>query len=240
MQLHSEFTGFGGKEPVIRSGLRSRKSGSASENCADELSRFKSLASRQALQMREIDHRAKNSLQLAASMLLLQARSRSGAPAAVELERAVERLHALAEIHRASHQAEEMDQIPVRAWIGNLCQNLLFDAGIELEIACPDTVWPFKVAGPAGLFIGEALTNACKHAFPDRRGRIVVTVEELATGEYRMTVADDGVGLASNATAGLGGDLLTAFGRQLGGSVSRSVGLGGKGHSIGVQFVAAV
>ena len=237
MQLHSEFTD-NGKKSVVRSGLRARKAAAQTIDCTEELGRLRSLASRQALQIREIDHRAKNSLQLAASMLMLQARRRSGNAAATELERAVERLHALAEIHRASYQAEDLDEIPIRAWIGNLCRGLVFDVGVDLQVTCPDKCWPFKVAGPAGLFIGEALTNACKHAFPDRRGRIEVTVEQLASGKYRMTVADDGVGLAADSTGGLGGELLSAFARQLGGELSRTAGLGGKGHCVSVEFFA--
>jgi len=234
MQLHGERSGGDARSMQrIKSATHDEPS-----SFVDELIQLRALALHQALQIREIDHRAKNSLQLAASMLLLQARTRSGAAAGEALERAVERLHALAEIHRASYQAQEFDEIPIRAWIGNLCHGLIFDAGVELDISCPDRCWPFRVAAPAGLFLGEAVTNACKHAFPARRGRILVTVDYAAHDAFSLSIADDGVGRSSRAANGLGSELLEHFAQQLGGALQRSKGLDGKGHCVSVAFVA--
>jgi two-component sensor histidine kinase len=196
------------------------------------------LTERQALLIREVDHRAKNSLQLAASMLLLQARRQPMNPAAPDLERAVERLQVLAEIHRASYQAEALDQIAMRDWIANLCQGLLFQPGVVLRVDCPEVCWPFTVAAPAGLFIGEALANACKHAFSDSGGRVVVKVEPLDAGLFRLCVADDGKGVPSPAPSGLGSQLLSAFANQLGGQLKRGAGLDGRGLAVSVDFSA--
>ena len=235
MQVHDGASPDKAK-PRRKSKIRLLKGSGAEPDSGQELGLLRSLATRQALQIREIDHRAKNSLQLAASMLLLQARRRPDNAAARELERAVDRLHALAEIHRASYEAEEVDEIPILASIGNLCRGLVFQTGIDIDVICPDTSWPFRIAGPAGLFIGEALTNGCKHAFPNHCGRIVVEVRQTAPGRYALSVMDDGVGLAPNAPDGLGGELLSAFARQLGGELTRSTGLEGRGLCVGVEF----
>jgi two-component sensor histidine kinase len=201
-----------------------------------ETARLQALVERQAMQMREIDHRAKNSLQLAASMLLLQARSRPANPARPDLERAVERLQVLAEVHRASYLALEDDRIEVRPWITRLCLGLAFQPGVELRIDCPDTTWPFAIVAPLGLFTGEALANACKHAFPDGRGRVDVRISELEPGAFRLSIADDGQGLPPQVAEGLGSRLLSSFAAQLGGSIRRSSGPDGQGLVIELDF----
>jgi two-component sensor histidine kinase len=46
--------------------------------------------------------------------------------------------------------------------------------------------------------VNELVTNALKHAFPgDREGRVTVSFTHRKPGGWRLTVADDGVGLAS-------------------------------------------
>ena len=49
---------------------------------------------------------------------------------------------------------------------------------------------------PCGLLLGELVTNALKHAFPEqRRGVLTVQLERLPRSLLRLTVKDDGVGL---------------------------------------------
>ena len=81
-------------------------------------------------------------------------------------------------------------------------------------------------AVPFGLLANELVTNAIKHAFPDRTGRVVLTVER-AGDEIEFTVADNGVGLTdkgpARAAARHGADYVAIFVRQLGGTID-SVG----------------
>lgn len=232
MQLHDDRSGT----PGIRRPTSPDATHAEQARCRAEVVRLRALAKTQALLIKEIDHRAKNSLQLAASMLLLQARRNPVDDGAAGLESAVARLRTLAEVHQVSYQADQPDQIAIRAWIGNLSRALVFRSDIDLEVICPELHWPFSVASPAGLFIGEALSNACKHAFPDGPGRIVVCVRRAAEDRYALTISDDGVGSDPHAAEGLGAELLRAFAQQLGGRLSRSSGLDGKGLSVTVEF----
>jgi two-component sensor histidine kinase len=192
--------------------------------------------SQQSLMLREVDHRAKNSLQLAASMLLLQSRRTRDNPAAPDLERAVERLQALAEIHRASYLAEDHDRIPVRQWLAGMTRSLVFKGDVAVAVSCPDVEWPFEIVGPVGLFVSEALANCVKHAFADHGGRVEVRLEHLDGAMWQLSVADDGAGLKDDASPGLGSQLLTAFARQLGGALARSAGLDNRGAAVCVRF----
>ena len=69
---------------------------------------------------------------------------------------------------------------------------------------------------PLELIINEAVTNACKHAFPgDRCGTIHVSLD-VADSLLRLVVRDDGVGLAAQPRDGsLGLRLIRSFARQL-------------------------
>jgi two-component sensor histidine kinase len=70
------------------------------------------------------------------------------------------------------------------------------------------------------LVVSELVTNALKHAFPDnRRGSLQVQLERVPQSRLRLTVKDDGVGLARDFPAGadatLGLDLVAIFAKQL-------------------------
>jgi two-component sensor histidine kinase len=97
---------------------------------------------------------------------------------------------------------------------------------------------PAALAVPLALFIVEATTNALKHAFPDDRpGLIEIHVtEDLAANLMRVTVRDDGVGLASEPREGRTGvSLMNAFARQLGG-VTKIAPAEGGGAEVSLEF----
>ena len=72
--------------------------------------------------------------------------------------------------------------------------------GIRLDLKV-DT-WPvaLDVAMPAGLVVNELLTNSLKHAFPDGDGGTITLHSLVDETGCRVTVADDGVGLAEGTT----------------------------------------
>jgi two-component sensor histidine kinase len=89
---------------------------------------------------------------------------------------------------------------------------------VLLELA--EVELPPERAIPCGLLVSELVTNALKHAFPDqRRGSLQVMLERVPPARLRLTVKDDGVGLAhdfpAGAEAGLGLDLVAIFAKQL-------------------------
>jgi two-component sensor histidine kinase len=78
-----------------------------------------------------------------------------------------------------------------------------------------------------GMVLNELVTNAAKYAFPGERTGVVRVSFAKADGNWRLTVADDGVGLKSDKPGkGLGTRLIEAFARQAGGSISAGAGPG--------------
>jgi two-component sensor histidine kinase len=71
---------------------------------------------------------------------------------------------------------------------------------------------PHETGACIGIVVNELITNACKHAFPERSGRIRVTCRR-EDGDARIVVADDGRGIPGSARGrrGLGTRLIEAF-----------------------------
>ena len=56
-----------------------------------------------------------------------------------------------------------------------------------------------STAIPLALIINELVSNSLEHAFPDGRGgAISVGLKEAGDGDYTLSIADDGVGIADD------------------------------------------
>jgi two-component sensor histidine kinase len=94
------------------------------------------------------------------------------------------------------------------------------ERGIELHLAITEPVLlDAKRCWQAELVISELITNALRHAFASRGGRISVAVK-TASGQVICRVSDDGSATTS-LKRGLGSELMDALAADLGGYVER-------------------
>lgn len=185
-----------------------------------------SLAQKEVL-VREIHHRVKNNLQLVMSLLNLHARRIRDPRAEAAFAEARSRINALATLHRRLYESESLQQVDLRWFLEDLCVELRRGglAGgrhIELTVTAPDEVIGPEIAVPLGLLVTEAITNAYKHAFPDRdNGTIDVRVTRESPTQLTLLIADNGTGYegADKEPGGLGRSLIDAFVRQLHGEL---------------------
>ena len=182
------------------------------------------LAEREMLLV-EVNHRAKNSLAVAASLLGLQAR-RQADPAVKRLfEEACERLNAMAGVHDLLSKSENAQLIDLAVYIGALCEALrsLTGPGDRVRLAADaqeGVMVSADVAFPLGIMLTELVTNAVKYAFPaEREGRIVVAARRLPGDRVEVLVRDDGVGMTSPREGSLGYGLVRSLTRQIGGEL---------------------
>jgi two-component sensor histidine kinase len=177
---------------------------------------------------REIDHRVKNSLQLVASFLSLQA-GRAGDDVAAQLGEAQARVMAIASVHEHFHRASRADRVSIPEFLQGLCRALEATKPSSVRailVDADEAELPSEKVLAVGLAVNELVTNAFKHAFPgDRSGSVQVTFRE-ARGLGLLTVSDDGVGGAphsgENTGGGLGMRVLTALTAQLGAELMRA------------------
>ncbi|HEX8664106.1 MAG TPA: sensor histidine kinase, partial [Beijerinckiaceae bacterium] len=89
---------------------------------------------------------------------------------------------------------------------------------IRLDLDVEPFDVPERDAAALALLVNELVTNALRHAFPDgRKGRVSISARR-SEGAARLTVEDDGVGLAAAAAAsgeGFGRTLAEMLARQL-------------------------
>jgi two-component sensor histidine kinase len=185
---------------------------------------WEALTAKNAL-IQEVHHRVKNSIQVTASLLSLQARTTQSEEARESLREAQFRLHTLAKVHELLYKGtDNAQEVPMPTLLSALAAGLQqsfpsTDDRIVLQFDLSEVVMHPDVAIPVALFTNEALTNAYKHAFPDdRRGHIRVSLQS-DPAHYVLNITDDGVGLPREASNGLGIKLMKSFSTQLRGEL---------------------
>ena len=173
----------------------------------------------------EVNHRAKNSLAIAASLLAIQGRRQSDPGVRALFEEAQDRLNAMARVHDLLSKSERAQHVDVSMYVADLCEALRpitgdddrislkadFDEGILVDA---DT------AVPLGIVLTELITNAVKYAFPaPRSGTILVRARPSRPGWVELTVRDDGVGMLSLREGSLGYGLVRSLVQQIGGEI---------------------
>ena len=170
----------------------------------------------------EIDHRVKNSLQLVASLLQMQA-ARSG-PGEVRdaLLSARGRVSAISTIHAALNRGGDVSHVMLDRYAVALVEDLRATApeGVAIELDVEPVRLSTSQASSLAILLNEFVTNSLKYAFPGgRRGRVSLSIRQR-DGRVHARFADDGVGHDASsdraATSGLGTRIMQAVGAQLG------------------------
>ncbi|HTK33713.1 MAG TPA: sensor histidine kinase [Caulobacteraceae bacterium] len=193
--------------------------------------------------LHELDHRVKNNLQLISSLMLMQARRTADPSVRAALDGMLERLHAIATVHRRLFQTEDVERFDLSEFVRDLVADL---AGsnrhplLTFQCVLAPAEVPASRAASLALLINELVSNAMRHAFPDGRpGRILIDVRKSGEG-LRIEIADDGVGMAGSpggaqdAAAGFGLTIVDLLGRQLRACIRRET------TDIGVRTVIAL
>lgn len=190
-----------------------------------------SLAQKETM-LKEIHHRVKNNLQIVSSMLHLQQETVDDAAAKSALQNSHDRVTALALVHSFLNSEDHLATVAIRDYGEQLVKTLVdvYEARqITVITEWDDIEVDIDQAVSCGLLLTELLTNALKHAFPDGRGTVSVSVRRhsVRNGDrgMRLEVRDDGVGLAATGSGevsletGLGMTLIHALTDQLTGTL---------------------
>lgn len=173
----------------------------------------------------EVNHRAKNSLAVAASLLQLQGRRQADPAVRSLFDESAERLNAMARVHDLLSRSEQAQRVDVATYVSELCEALQSLAGRDKRILLrarteEDILVDADVAFPIGIVLTELITNAVKYAFPDHRaGVILVQARRSGPGRVEIMVRDNGVGMGSYREGSLGYGLVRALVKQIGGEL---------------------
>lgn len=190
-----------------------------------------------ALLVREVRHRVTNSLQIVASILLMNARRAPADDARGHLQAAYGRVMAVAALER--QLAEQVgDEVGLQDYFARLCASITDSVisepdRISLRAFVDPVVVSSGTAASLGMIASELIINALKHAFPgERKGTITVSYDANGS-HWVLSIGDNGVGIAdSSPTPGLGAEIVLALARQLHATVDVADGAPGTITSI--------
>jgi len=179
---------------------------------------LRDLAEARELLVREADHRIKNSLQLVSSLLTMQLRGINDPTAVEALRGAVTRVGAIAANHLALQGSADLTTIDLAVSLRELCAHFLA-LHPKVAIVCRPAealMLDADRAIPLGLAVSEVLTNALRHAFPDRDAGTVVVEAFTERAQLTVRVSDDGVGMQPTIRGtGLGSRIISSLAAQL-------------------------
>jgi PAS domain S-box-containing protein len=176
--------------------------------------------------LREIHHRVKNNLQIVSSLLNLQLRVVDDPHLRALLQDCRQRIQAMALIHEALYQADDLSRVPFEVYVRRLAARLLrayevVPRHIRLTIHADHLALDIDKAAPCALIFHELLSNALKHGFPAGRPGTIDVGLHCTSYQFIMWVRDNGVGVPPGLdwqhTHTLGLKLVSMLGEQLGG-----------------------
>jgi two-component sensor histidine kinase len=207
-------------------GVRLRRERDLAQHAlADANARLEAIVQRQAVLMREVNHRVANSLQLIASLVHLQAGALDDEVARAALRDTQARIAAVMQVHRRLYTSDDVHNVDMEEYLAGLVtelqQSLAAAAGAEHPIrlsAEPIQLNPDKAVS-LGVVVAELVTNAFKYAYPSgEAGEVRVALRSLPSDQVRLTVEDDGQGMGdtpSTRGTGLGQRVIAAMARSL-------------------------
>jgi len=178
--------------------------------------------------LKEVHHRVKNNLQIVISLLNTQSSYLHDDSAKNALKESQHRMFSISLIHQKLYQSENLAFVNMREYIMDLTAYLRDSLNPSGSIRFQFDLFPVELdinqAIPVGLILNEAITNAIKHAFGNKKdGKLNVTFRENNDDTVSLEISDDGPGfpvefniqksrsLGMNLIKGLSGQLDGAF-----------------------------
>jgi two-component sensor histidine kinase len=152
--------------------------------------------------LKELQHRAKNSLQLVISLLKLQSGRIRDPDARTAYDLTLQRIEALAIAYRHLHESGTETKVEFGRYVTELVTtasaNLPGGAqGTDIDVQSEKITGGLSLAVPLGLIVNEMLTNALRHAFPAKSWIRISLSSPEPEKTIELVIADNGRALPS-------------------------------------------
>ena len=181
------------------------------------------LAEQRQILLMELQHRIKNHLQLMGAMLATHARATTNERIRARLIEAGQRLQVIATTYDNLYEPGAL--IDMSEHLRKVCafvEGGVADRTSKITVDAVATRWPVERVIPLSLIANELLTNAVKHAAPDKNLEIDVKLERQDS-RMRFSVLTRGTTLPAEFSLdgpGLGLRIAAMLAGQLGGRLS--------------------
>jgi two-component sensor histidine kinase len=188
------------------------------------------MAESQTLLFKELQHRVANNLASISSMLRLQRSriERDPASALTVVDNADARIDLMGRVHRQLYDPAARD-IGLPEQFQNVVRQARDMAGashVQVIVNAIDARISVDRMMTLMLLVTEVLTNSIKHAFEaGQPGQVRLTLERVQANTLRLTISDNGKGMADQPDSangrpiGLGTMIIKGFAAQLGGTI---------------------
>lgn len=182
------------------------------------------------LVLRESHHRMKNTLTLLGASVRRDFTRAGTRDVSLAVDRFERRIVAFGRLYQLLTDNHDLLTVSVEAFFESLCgalsEAVLEPAGIRCEAAIESGTLPASQCHRLALMLTELVTNAAKHAFPDKNGALIRIDVVNRDGAWSCTVADDGIG-ATGPLQGTGSRILEGLARSIHARMHGEAGQGG-------------
>ena len=178
---------------------------------------------------REVDHRVKNSLGIASSLLNIQARSLDDTGAAEALRAAAVRVHTIATVHDRLYHTKNLGELRLDDYLRLLSTDIAASVGNIAVIRCDTDLAPLIVTPDAmvsiGLILAELIGNAVRHGPAGIDVvRINIALRYHEPDLAMLEVSDDGAGLPQGfdpvQSRGIGMQVMMSMAQKIAGQLT--------------------
>ncbi len=151
--------------------------------------------------LQEIHHRVKNNLQIIQSLIHLQSHHHQD-PKTREIFKSIEsRIHSMALVHDLFYQSPDLSSINLASYIENLIYYLsgvyeIDPFSISCKMDLEEIHYDLENSIPLALLLGELISNAFKHAFPNQKKGILEVILKKEEDFLNLQIADNGPGFS--------------------------------------------
>jgi two-component sensor histidine kinase len=210
---------------IVLQSLDSLKTNGSKQKNENQVEKLQSELAQKDLLIKEMNHRAKNNLALAASLVKMETGYASDPGALFSLKQTQKRLETLASIHELMYKNTLSNElVDIRVYLTQLIEGLVSSFGnqdITLELKIDSVEIPMKQASTIGLLVNELVSNAFKYAFSSGK-KGILKVDFLQKADMlKLRVSDNGPGIqkGDKSEESLGKILIEEFVKQLQGSL---------------------
>jgi PAS domain S-box-containing protein len=166
-----------------------------------DISERRRLLDHKDLLIREVNHRVKNALMTVTTLLDLQRKMEPDESVRARLTVAHGRVAAIANLQRHFYKGRTLARVEMPDYLSDLASDLVehLECGhVRLEVDAQPMDLPSEVAVPIGLIVNELVTNACKHAFAEKRAGTIKIGLWRKEADILVQVEDDGAGMGAS------------------------------------------
>jgi PAS domain S-box-containing protein len=150
------------------------------------------------MQLKEIQHRVKNNLQMITALIRIEARNAAGRIESTPFDRLAGRIDAIGLVYKLLSDQGKEEEVDLGVYLSTIASSVMQSHavdGMRLDLKVDTYPVSVNVAMPTGLVVNELLMNALKHAFKGRNSGTITLHSLTDANGCRVVVGDDGVGL---------------------------------------------